>query len=228
MSKYALKLEQLVQTDAYGDILITIQYDGQGPKLVTANGEGLNPEIKHTLDTILGLVNFALAKAIPPVEVGDQLEAEPQDGVHLPINDILLVVAGALKEAPEGINKIGSDILMQIDPGMIKEFTQGISSGEFEQPITSNPQLQKQQQVAPQTKQPNNNQNQVSQQNPQPKQENQQPRSQQMQNQPNQNPQPKPQNQAQNQAQNTQPKQEKPQEEKNENQRGGFFGGFNR
>jgi hypothetical protein len=125
MSKYALKLEQLVQTDNYGDILITIQYDGDGPKLVTANGDTIPNDQKHILDTILGLVNFTLAKGIAPSEVADQLEAEPQDGMHLPINDLLMIIAASLKEAPNGIEQINPGILMEVIPEMIKEFTQG-------------------------------------------------------------------------------------------------------
>ncbi len=128
MSKYALKLEQLVQTDAYGEILITIQYDGQGPKLVSANGDGLDPELKHALDTILGLVNFALAKEISPAEIAEQLETEPQDGVHLPLNDVLLVVASSLKEAPNGIGEINPGILMEVAPEMVKKFTESVGS----------------------------------------------------------------------------------------------------
>jgi len=128
MSKYALKLEQLVQTDAYGDILITIQYDGQGPKIVSATGDSLDQELKHQVDTVLGLVNFALTKQITPAELADQLEAEPQDGVHLPLNDLLLVIASALKDAPMGVNKINADNLMEIVPDMVKQFTQGVGN----------------------------------------------------------------------------------------------------
>jgi hypothetical protein len=131
MSKYALKLEQLVQTDQYGEILVTIQYDGQGPKLVSASGDGLDPELKHALDTILGLVNFTLAKQIAPSEIADQLETEPEDGIHLPINDILLVIASSLREAPEGIDKFTPDILMDIMPEMIQDFTRNASESMF-------------------------------------------------------------------------------------------------
>lgn len=151
MSKYALKLEQLVQTDQYGEILVTIQYDGQGPKLVSVNGDGLDPELKHALDTILGLVNFTLAKQIPPAEIADQLETEPEDGIHLPINDILLVIASSLREAPEGIDSFSPDILMDIMPEMIQDFTRnaggGMSAANSNQPL--------QPQSSPQTSQDN-------------------------------------------------------------------------
>jgi hypothetical protein len=142
MSKYALKLEQLVQTDAYGDILVTIQYDGGGPKIVAANGDGLSPDLKHTLDTYLGLVNFTLAKGVTPTELADQLEAEPQDGIHLPINDMLVVISSALREAPENVGSIKPEILMEIVPEMIAQITQSLGGtipNQDEEPV-QNPQ----------------------------------------------------------------------------------------
>jgi hypothetical protein len=123
MSKYALKLEQLVQTDKYGDLLVTIQYDAQGPKLVTVNGDKLQAEVKHMLDTVLGLINFNLTKGIKPAELAEQLEIQPEDGIRTPLNDLLLVVGSSLKEAPEGVNQIGGEKLMDIAPAMVAEFT---------------------------------------------------------------------------------------------------------
>jgi hypothetical protein len=123
MSKYALKLEQLVQTDKYGDLLVTIQYDGQGPKLVTVVGDKLQAELKHMLDTVLGLVNFNLTKGIKPNELATQLQVQPEDGIRTPLNDLLLVVASSLEEAPEGVNNIDGGILMNIAEGMVAEFT---------------------------------------------------------------------------------------------------------
>lgn len=135
MSKYALKLEQLVQTDAYGDILVTIQYDGDGPKILSATGDQINPENKHSLDTVLGLVNFMLTKRITPQEISEQLEAEPQDGIHLPLNDLLMVVATSLREAPASIDQIQPNILMEVVPEMIREFTENsVSAIEYEEP----------------------------------------------------------------------------------------------
>jgi len=152
MSKYALKLEQLVQTDNYGDILITIQYDGNGPKLVTANGDTIPGDQKHILDTVLGIVNFTLAKGITPSEVAEQLEVEPQDGMHLPINDLLMVIAASLKEAPDGVQKIDPGILMEIMPEMIKEFTQG--GGDSSEPnYAANEKSSDQDKSQPQTNQ---------------------------------------------------------------------------
>jgi hypothetical protein len=128
MSKYALKLEQLVQTDKYGDILVTIQYDGNGPKLVSINGENLEGELKHNVDTVLGLVNFNLAKGTAPVELAEQLEVEPQDGTHTSLNDLLMVVGTSLRDAPAGIETIDPTILLEIAPEMVREFTENAAA----------------------------------------------------------------------------------------------------
>jgi hypothetical protein len=40
------------------------------------------------MDTVLGLVNFMLTKKITPQDISEQLEAEPQDGYQLPLNDL--------------------------------------------------------------------------------------------------------------------------------------------
>lgn len=124
MYLYALKLEQLVQTEEYGDILITIQYDGTGPKLVTALSENIEASNKHALDTVLGLVNFMLAKKIKPFEIANQLEANPQDGLRIALNDLMLIVANSLKQAPATISEINPEILMEVKPEMVKEFTE--------------------------------------------------------------------------------------------------------
>jgi hypothetical protein len=120
MSKYALKLEQLVQTNAFGDMTVTIQYDSQGPKVVSATGHKLSPELRHLLDTVLVLVNFALTKGIRPNEISEQLQKEPNDGIHLPINDLLKVIAISLEQAPSGVDKINPDILTDIIPEVIQ------------------------------------------------------------------------------------------------------------
>jgi hypothetical protein len=171
MSKYALKLEQLVQTDAYGDILVTIQYDGDGPKILSATGDQINPENKHSLDTVLGLVNFMLTKRIVPQEISEQLEAEPQDGIHLPLNDLLMVVATSLREAPASIDQIKPNILMEVVPEMPQPEApapmpqaqpQDNNFGHFGNPQPQMPQPQESRQMPqqmPQQSQPQQNQN---------------------------------------------------------------------
>lgn len=129
MSKYALKLEQLVQTDHYGDMLVTIQYDGFGPKLITVHGDLLDDELKHSLDTFLGFVNFVLSKGnIHIQEIATHLETEPQDGVHLPINDLLMVISASLQDLPETVGQIESADLMEVLPEMVKEFTENVAT----------------------------------------------------------------------------------------------------
>jgi hypothetical protein len=114
MSKYTLKLEQLVQTNAFGNVTVVLQYAQEGLRVVSVFGENVDKDLKHALDTVLGIVNFMLAKKLTPQEISEQLEKEPEDGVHLPLNDLLTVVAAAMKEAPENADNINNSILDEI------------------------------------------------------------------------------------------------------------------
>jgi hypothetical protein len=112
MTKYSLKLEQIVQTKVFGDIVVTIQYDSEGPKIIVATGKSLNPELKHLLDTVLLLVNFTLTKKISPVEIANQLEIQPEDGMQLPLNDLLTIIAETLKTAPVSADQINNSLIV--------------------------------------------------------------------------------------------------------------------
>jgi hypothetical protein len=124
MSKFTLKLEQLVQTDKFGDMLLTVQYDGKGPKFVSILSESLSLDVKNGLDTVLSLVNFMLAKGITPVEISGQFEIEPKDGVYLPLNELLVEFADTLKALPATVKDITPESLMTVSPEMVKELTQ--------------------------------------------------------------------------------------------------------
>ena len=136
MAKYSLKLEQLVQTQAFGDITVSIQYDPEGPKVVMATGQAVNGELKHLLDTVLSLVNFALTKKISPADISGQLEKQPQDGMNMPINDLLLIIAESLKTAPASAENINSGILNAIVPAQIMEAMNNNSEMKKENPKT--------------------------------------------------------------------------------------------
>lgn len=116
MSQYTLKLEQFIQTNVFGNLAVVLQYDGTGNlKLLNMNGENMTPDLKHTLDSILNLVNFILINNISPIDLANQLDIEPKDGMHLPINDLLTVISSSLKQAPSHISEITPQILADID-----------------------------------------------------------------------------------------------------------------
>jgi len=116
MSQYTLKLEQFIQTNVFGNLSVVLQYDGTGNlKLINMNGESMTPDLKHTLDSILNLVNFILINKISPIDLAHQLDVEPKDGMHLPINDLLTVISSSLKQAPSNISEITPQILADID-----------------------------------------------------------------------------------------------------------------
>lgn len=112
MTKYSLKLEQIVQTKVFGDIVVTIQYDSEGPKIIVATGKSLNSELKHLLDTVLLLVNFTLSKKISPIDIAKQLEIQPGDGMQLPLNDLLTIIAETLKTAPVSADQINNSLIV--------------------------------------------------------------------------------------------------------------------
>lgn len=132
MSKYSLQLQQLASTNGQfklGDILITLQYDGSGVKLVSASGDQLSKELKHMVDTVLGIVNKALAFGVPANELAKQMKLEPKDDeTQTPLNHILAVVAAALEEAPGQIQNLKADSLFGIDKDDVEVFTTTVKS----------------------------------------------------------------------------------------------------
>jgi hypothetical protein len=115
MSQYTLKLEQFIQTNVFGNLYVVLQYDSTGSlKLLNMEGENMSPDLKHTLESVLNLVNFILINNISPIELAHQLDVEPKDGLHLPINDLLKVISTSLKEAPSHISDITPDILTDV------------------------------------------------------------------------------------------------------------------
>jgi len=130
MSKYTLKLEQLVKTNAFGDLVVNITYDDEGPKIVSLNSGNLNPDLRQTLDTFLMLVNFTLAKKIAPSEIATLISTEPKSGNKLPINDLLKVIGASLKDAPENADGINGSILGHVTAEMVTDVMQSISQGK--------------------------------------------------------------------------------------------------
>lgn len=112
-NKYNLILEQLVQAGSFGNLLVRIGYDPEGPKIVSVYGGNLDSNLRQNLDTVLNLVNFALLKKIKPGELASRIKARPAGYHNLPLDDLLDVVAQALQDAPESVN--------QINPGMLQE-----------------------------------------------------------------------------------------------------------
>jgi len=168
MSKYSLQLQQLASTSGnfqLGDILITLQYDGGGVKLVSASGEKLSKELKHMVDTVLGIVNKALSFGVPAKELAIQMRLEPKDdGTETPLNQILTVVAAALEEAPEQIQQVQKDSLVKIEKADVEAFTKTIKAdsmaflkGQLAKLQNSKNDFKKEEKVEPKTENPSEN-----------------------------------------------------------------------
>jgi len=110
MSKYALKLEQLVQTTKFGDVAVNLQYDSTGAKVVTARGTQVANELQQQLEVVLGLVNLCLSKSVSPADIATQLE-KPTSGQKVDLSDVVKVIAASLKQAPKTADEINGTML---------------------------------------------------------------------------------------------------------------------
>ncbi len=113
-NKYNLRLEQLVQTNNFGNLLVSLSYDPEGPKIVSIYGGNIEQNLRQNLDTFLNLINFALLKKIKPRELAQQIKAKPQGYKNLPLDDLLEVLAQVLHDAPESVNQINPGILQEL------------------------------------------------------------------------------------------------------------------
>lgn len=122
MQKYTLKLEMLTQSDTLGIVIIGLQYDSEGAKLVMVNGESEAMEaVRPTLGAVMKLVNFSLSKGIAPSELAKQLEVK-EGAEKSSLNEALTLVASSLKEAPSKIQDIQPEVLLQISAEAVDEF----------------------------------------------------------------------------------------------------------
>ena len=114
MSKYLLQLLQTVKTNNFGDVTVKIEYDRTGPKIISVDSKNIPPDLKQTLNTFLGLINFTLVKAISPRETATALQKISREGQEMPINKLLMIVGKVMEEVPGNVNQISSDILGEI------------------------------------------------------------------------------------------------------------------
>ncbi len=115
LSKYVLKLEQLLSSDKYGKLLLTITYDAKGPRLLSLKGSQLSPELQANLDLFLELVNFILINDIDPQFLSQKLTYSEYAQMNSPLKELLQFVGQALATAPRRIQEVNSDIVADID-----------------------------------------------------------------------------------------------------------------
>jgi hypothetical protein len=114
MSKYILKLEQLLQTESFGKVTVSLEYDSKGARLVAVNADNVSPELEILLDTVLNLVNFSLGRNTTPIELANLLEKQSQ--AKGPLGSLLNLVSGVLRSAPGSILEISPDMIVDSLP----------------------------------------------------------------------------------------------------------------
>jgi hypothetical protein len=116
MSKYTIKLEQLISSEVFGDIVLTIQYDFEGAKIISVQGEKITPELNSQLSPILNIFNFCLTKNIPASEVVKQMDipANPTQFYKL-----LTLILDTVQQAPAKIQELKQSEVINIDPEIL-------------------------------------------------------------------------------------------------------------
>ena len=119
--KYSLKLEQIVNHDTLGEIIINLQYDATGIKMLDLDIEDLADADRNILHPIMALVNLSLAKGVQKDDLVEQVsfQAEMTDGA---VQSVLNLVAETLIEIPSTIGAILPKTLFAITPEFVKEY----------------------------------------------------------------------------------------------------------
>ena len=116
MSKYTIKLEQFINTDQFGEIAITIQYDAKGPKIISINGNTLTEEVLAQIEPFFNMYNFCLTKGIAPMEISDFFLATKSSQA----NKLLTLILSEVKSAPNTIQTVNAQDVLEIDLNTLK------------------------------------------------------------------------------------------------------------
>ena len=117
MSRYTIKLEQLISTDQFGEISIIIQYDVKGPKVISIKGDDLSDEILDQTQPFFNMYNFCLFKGIPPIEISDFFLSTNKS---TSANTLIKLVLNEVKSAPNNIQTIEAKDVFEIDLTALK------------------------------------------------------------------------------------------------------------
>jgi hypothetical protein len=117
MSKYTIKLEQLVSSPTFGDLVLTIQYDFLGAKIISVQGEKITAELMAQINPVMNMVNFCLTKGISIQEVLEQTLVEKPS---TPTEKLLDAVLGNLKTVPLRIQEVLQSDVIAIDSTILK------------------------------------------------------------------------------------------------------------
>jgi hypothetical protein len=117
MSKYTIKLEQLLSSDYFGDVAVTIQYDSQGPKIISVSGDDLSEDMLDQAQHFLNIFNFCLTKGIPALETSEQLI--PKSDTEL--SRFLSFILGEVALAPIRFQDLKDEEIIPIDTEVLKD-----------------------------------------------------------------------------------------------------------
>jgi hypothetical protein len=119
--KYSIKLEQIIDHEILGEVVINARYDSVGIKMLDLDIESLTDGDRNVLQPILALVNLSLAKNVNKQDIIEQLEFQAEmtkDSVQI----VLAMVLEILESVPTAIINILPESLVDISPEFVREY----------------------------------------------------------------------------------------------------------
>jgi hypothetical protein len=110
MSTYTIKLEQVISDVKFGDFLLAVQYDDNGPKVISVEGEKISLLENQGLRSILNYVNFLLIKKLPLTEI-QSLNKLSQTST---VDQFVGIILGELAKMPQSITQLKKEDIVPI------------------------------------------------------------------------------------------------------------------
>jgi hypothetical protein len=99
-SQYVFKLENLVQSQVFGDVLLGFQFKDNKPILTSINAANLSPEQTYFAEVVMHFANHLISSGKSTEDVAKLFKTTPHKNNQVALNDLLLIIADSLKNVP--------------------------------------------------------------------------------------------------------------------------------
>lgn len=100
MSQYIFKLENIVQSQLFGNVTVNFKYEDGKPFLTDVSGQQLNPELNYFADVVMHFANHLLSLDQTPIEISQFLSKISDQDNTIQMNELLKLIAESIKNAP--------------------------------------------------------------------------------------------------------------------------------
>jgi hypothetical protein len=104
---YGFRLNQKIQTRAFGDVEIVFEYSKACPQIVEYHCQILKEQDKHSLDIIISLINLLILCSYDLDQLEEYLETRVKSDENNTINNFITVLVFAFREVPNSVEELG-------------------------------------------------------------------------------------------------------------------------